>query len=545
MDALQAVEHLIQSHPTLITHPSRAEMIAAAVRRRECIVTQTGALALWNPKNATGRIPKDTYTVKHEGSAIPVEWKAPNNIPMTPQVFDQLLADALDVLGKKAELFLTDRMVGADPHYALPVRTIADSAITALFTDNMFRPLEDTTTSVFAGERFTVVVVPNDRIDVKKYKGALREENGKTVDVMLAMDLDRKIGLVYGTRYCGCVKKMVFTVMNGLLPTKGVLSLHCSASEDAAGITHLFLGLSGTGKTTLSADPRRKMIGDDEHMWTDDGVANLENGSYAKLIHLRQEKEPELWQATFGQKKTEENGVIIENAMVYPDGSIDVDDERIAENSRSSFPLSFLSSVKENARGGHPKTVVFLTADANGVLPAISRLTPEQALLWYLMGYTSKLAGTETGVTTPTSTFSRFFGGPFMPLTAESYLSLFKKKIQEHGTQVYLINTGWSGGAYGTGKRMDITLTRSLVDAALSGQLKDVPCTEDALFHLHVPQSAPGVSDPSVLNPKSTWPDPTAYDAAAKKLAAEFSAAFDKSYKGAVPPDVEAMCPGK
>ncbi len=546
MDTLStSIDQFLSTHPKVAVNLSRAELIRASVDRKECLVTQSGALAIWNPKNATGRIPKDTYTVRHAGSPMHVAWGLPNNIAMEPEMFESLLRDALDVLKQKDRLFVLDRSVGADPAYTLPVRTVSSRAISALFGDNMFRALpDDLSQSAFGDDRFTIVVVPTDKVQVEKYKGKLREEKGKTVDALIAMDLERRIGIVYGTLYCGAIKKLVFTVMNGLLPGKNVLPLHCSASSDPEGNSHLFLGLSGTGKTTLSVDPKRSIIGDDEHLWSDTGVANLENGSYAKLIKLRQEKEPMIYDAVFGERLVEQHGCIIENAMVYPDGSVDVDDDRLTENSRAAFPLSFVGNVVQSARGGHPKTVVFLTADANGVLPPVASLTHEQAMLWFLMGYTSKLAGTEAGVTSPTTTFSRFFGGPFMPLASEDYLNLLNSKLKEHSTNVYLINTGWTGGPYGVGQRMDIALTRAVVDAALAGQLVNVECREDKRFHLRVPTSCPGV-DGKILDPKETWSDKDAYEKAADTLAGEFAAFFDKTYQGQVPPEVEAMCPGK
>ncbi len=546
MDTLaQSIDQFLSSHKNVATNLTRSQLIQTSIDRRECIVTESGAVAIWNPKNATGRIPKDTYTVRHPDSKMNIAWGMPNNIAMEPAMFESMLQDALSTLGQKDQLFVLDRSVGADPKYTLPVRTISPRAITELFADNMFRALPaDLSQSIFKDDRFTIVVVPTDKVQTAKYKGKLREENGKIVDHLIVMDLERRIGIVYGTLYCGAVKKLVFTAMNALLPTNGVLSLHCSASQDTEGNAHLFLGLSGTGKTTLSVDPKRSLIGDDEHLWSDDGVANLENGSYAKLIRLRKDKEPMIFEAVFGKRPVLEHGCIIENTMVYPDGSVDVDDERLAENSRAAFPLSFVGNVVTSARGGHPKTVVFLTADANGVLPPVASLTHEQAMLWFLMGYTSKLAGTEAGVTSPTTTFSRFFGGPFMPLASEEYLKLLNAKLKDHGTNVYLINTGWTGGPYGVGKRMDITLTRAVVDAALTGQLANVECRDDHRFHLRVPVTCPGV-DATVLDPKATWPDKDAYEAAANKLSSEFAAHFDKMYKGQVPPEVEAMCPGK
>lgn len=359
----------------------------------------------------------------------------------------------------------------------------------------------------------------------------------------IAMDYDRGIGIVYGSLYCGSVKKLMFTVMNYLLPGEGILPLHCSANEGAHGDIALFLGLSGTGKTSLSADPERALLGDDEHAWSDDGISNLENGCYAKLINLRADKEPEIYNACFHQAPFLEHGAIVENAMVYPDGNFDLDDERYTPNSRGSYPLTFLRNIKTPPVGAHPQTVIFLTADANGVLPPIAKLTHNQAMLWFLMGYTSKLAGTETGIITPKTTFSRFFGQPFMPRNPDVYAHLLGEKLLRHKTQVYLVNTGWSGGPYGVGMRMDIGLTRKLIHAALDGSLRDAEVTEDKRFHLQIPKAVTGIT---LKHPRDTWPDKSAYDARADKLAAEFCAHFDKVYQGKGLTDaVVAECPGK
>jgi phosphoenolpyruvate carboxykinase (ATP) len=337
----------------------------------------------------------------------------------------------------------------------------------------------------------------------------------------------------------------MFTVMNYVLPSVGVLPLHCSANEGPEGDIALLLGLSGTGKTTLSADPRRALLGDDEHSWSDSGVANFEFGCYAKLINLRQDKEPQIWNAVLHQAPYLEHGAIVENAMMYPDGHFDLDDARLTPNSRASYPLSFLSNVKDPPVGGHPRTILFLTADANGVLPPIAQLTPEQAMLWFLMGYTSKLAGTETGIIDPESTFSRFFGSPFMPRNPDVYAGMLGEKMRRHGTDVYLINTGWTGGVFGVGHRIDIDVTRSLVQAALSGKMKDLEYDEDPLFHVWVPRTCPNV-DAVLLNPRHTWSDPDAFDRQAHKLASDFSKGFDKTFghKG-IAPAIAAQCPGK
>jgi phosphoenolpyruvate carboxykinase (ATP) len=411
----------------------------------------------------------------------------------------------------------------------------------------MFRPIpQDADKSVFANDPFYLIALPYDKLDRTKYEGRLRKlPDGKTSDMAIVMDFDRRFGIVYGSAYGGSVKKLMFTVMNYLLPEKGILPLHCSANEGKNGDSALLLGLSGTGKTTLSADPERALLGDDEHGWNDNGIANFENGCYAKLINLKKEKEPEIFNAVFHEDHYLNHGVIIENCMMYPDGRFDVDDDRLTQNSRASYPLVYLSNIKPDSKSGHPKTILFLTADANSVLPPVAKLNPEQAMLWFLMGYTSKLAGTETGITEPVSTFSRFFGEPFMPRNPDVYAKMLGEKMQKHGTNVYLINTGWSGGPYGIGKRMDINITRRLVEAALKGELEDVEYKEDKLFHLSIPLSCPGVPS-EILDPKNTWEDKEAYEKRAKKLAADFSNHFDKAYGNKnIGHEIEKQCPGK
>ena len=547
MDFHTHVESLL-NRPTVFQNPTRRFMIAESVRRREAIILTTGALATWTPPESTGRSPLDTLTVRRKESEKKIDWDSPNNIPIDEETFDMVFADAIATLKGKDSIYITDRVLGADPAYALPVRTITASSLTALFTDNMFRPVPDgIEESIFAERPFTLLVLPYDKLDPKRYEGRLRIDPRieGTSTMVIGMDYDRRIGIVYGSAYGGSVKKLMFTVMNYLLPGEGILPLHCSANEGADGDTALLLGLSGTGKTTLSADPHRALLGDDEHGWSDNGIANFENGCYAKLIDLDPDKEPEIYRAVFHPDHYLDHGAIVENAMIYPDGSFDLSDDRLTPNSRASYPLTYLSNVKPTARGGHPKTILFLTADANGVLPPIARLTRNQAMLWFLMGYTSKLAGTETGIVEPKTTFSRFFGEPFMPRNPDVYARMLGEKMDRHGTEVYLVNTGWSGGPYGIGKRMDIRLTRAMVDAALTGKLAEVEYEEDRRFHVLVPKSCPGVPA-EILDPKRTWEDKEAYEARADRLAAEFAAHFEKAYgnKG-IDPAVAAECPGR
>ena len=362
--------------------------------------------------------------------------------------------------------------------------------------------------------------------------------------MMVGMDLDRSIGIVYGSAYGGSVKKLIFTVMNYILPQEGILPLHCSANEGDNGRSALLLGLSGTGKTTLSADASRALLGDDEHGWGDNGIANFENGCYAKLINLNAVKEPEIYNACFHEDDWLGHGSIIENTMMYPDGHFDLFDDRLTPNSRGSYPLRYLSNIKKSSIAGHPSTILFLTADANGVIPPVSKLNKAQAMFWFLMGYTSKLAGTETGITEPVTVFSRFFGEPFMPRNPDVYASMLGDRLDRHDTNVYLINTGWSGGPYGVGSRIDLPLTRIMVNAALSGELRDISYHEDPVFRVMVPDSCPGLQDNSILDPVNTWDDKEAYRVRALKLAAEFKAHFDKAYGGkGISREIADECP--
>jgi len=529
-------------------NPRREDLIRAVIDRDEAVASASGALATWTPPESTGRSPADTLIVRRAASEETIDWDSPNNLPIEEETFDRILSDALAMLGDKERVYRLDRTVGADPAYALPVIVVTDRALTALFSDNMFRPApSDIEQSVFADRPFRLLALPYDKLDPRRYEGRLRIDPriGGTSTMVIGMDFDRRIGVVYGSAYGGSVKKLIFTVANYLLPAEGVLPLHCSANEGPGGDVALLLGLSGTGKTTLSADPRRALLGDDEHGWSDRGIANFENGCYAKLIDLDPAKEPEIYRAVLHKDAVEHHGAIVENAVMRSDGSFDLSDDRFTPNTRGSYPLRFLSNVKPSSSGGHPRTILFLTADANGVLPPISRLTREQAMLWFLMGYTSKLAGTETGILEPKTTFSRFFGEPFMPRNPDVYARMLGERLDRHGTDVYLVNTGWSGGPYGAADRMDISMTRAMVHAALSGRLRDAAYDADGLFHVSVPRACPDVPS-EILNPRNAWKDGAAYDARAGRLAAEFAAHFEAAYgnKG-IDPAVVAECPGR
>lgn len=547
MEFMKELNTLLDRHLDIIENPDRTYLIRRSVERKEALVADSGCLVTWTPVESTGRSPDDTYIVRQPGVEDHIDWDSPNNLPLAPDTYEMLWEDACRALLKKKEIYISDRVVGADSYYAMPVRTVTDQALTALFTYNMFRPLpRDMEDSVFSGKEFTLLVLPWDKIDISRYEGRLRKsKSGITSNMAIAMDFENRTGIVFGSAYCGSVKKLIFTVMNYYLPFENILPIHCSANENVKGELSLLLGLSGTGKTTLSADPDRALLGDDEHGWSENGIANFEFGCYAKLIDLDPEKEPEIHRAVFHRDDFLNNGVIVENTMMYPNGTFDLYDSRFTQNSRASYPLAYLSNIKTSSTGNHPRTILFLTADANGVLPPVSRLNKDQAMLWFLMGYTSKLAGTETGIVDPVSAFSRFFGQPFMPCLPHMYSELLGKKLEQHKTDVYLINTGWSGGAYGVGKRMDITLTRAMVDAALDGKLQDVAYETDDLFHLQVPRECPNVPS-EILNPANTWEDKKAYEERAKKLAAEFSDKFDKAYTGKnIPESIQRQCPGK
>ncbi|MBN2585987.1 MAG: phosphoenolpyruvate carboxykinase (ATP) [Candidatus Fermentibacteraceae bacterium] len=548
MSLQKRISDALDARGSVYRNIPRSEMIRKSVERGEAVVSDCGALSTWTPTESTGRSPKDTVVVRRDSSSDTIDWTSPNNIPIDEETFDMVFEDALRELKGVPEVFVTDRLVGADPAYALPVHTISDMALPALFTDNMFRPWDGDIArgSCFAQSHFTLLVLPYHKLDPDRYEGRIRVDPrlGHTSTMIVAMDMDRSMGIVYGSAYGGSVKKLIFTVMNYILPAQDILPLHCSANEGEDGRSALLLGLSGTGKTTLSADPSRALLGDDEHGWGDEGIANFENGCYAKLINLSSEKEPEIYNACFHRDDWLSHGAIIENTMMYPDGRFDLFDERLTPNSRGSYPLRYLTNTKESSRAGHPSTILFLTADANGVIPPVSRLNRGQAMFWFLMGYTSKLAGTETGVTEPVSTFSRFFGAPFMPRNPDVYASMLGERMERYGTEVYLVNTGWSGGPYGVGSRIDLPLTRMMVDAVLTGRLSEVGYHQDPVFRVMVPDSCPGLPDQTILDPVNTWDDGKAYLARANRLAAEFRTHFDRAYgdKG-ISPEIAMECP--
>ncbi|MCP4546950.1 MAG: phosphoenolpyruvate carboxykinase (ATP) [bacterium] len=550
MSFQEKLDAVLKSHAQVKNNIPRADLIRDAVENKEAVTAACGALVTWTPTESTGRSPKDTLVVKNPESEHTIDWSAANNIPLDPETFEMLEADALAAIGNLDKIYVNDRIVGADLDYALPVHMVASHALHSVFADNMFRAWDDKvlTQSVFKDRTFTLIALPYEKLDPKRYEGRLRVDPrlGHTSTMAVAINFDKRIGIVYGSAYCGSCKKLIFTVMNYMLPPEGILPLHCSANEGKDGNSALLLGLSGTGKTTLSADVSRALLGDDEHGWDDKGIANFENGCYAKLIDLEQKNEPEIYNACFHHEDDfTKHGAVIENTMMYPDGEFDLFDDRYTPNSRGSYPLRFLENIKEPPIAGHPNIILFLTADANGVIPPISRLSRNQAMLWFLMGYTSKLAGTETGVTEPVSTFSRFFGAPFMPRNPDDYASMLGEKMEKYGSEVYLVNTGWSGGAYGTGKRIKLPLTRAMCNAALNGDLKDVEYVRDPYFKVDVPQTCKGIDDPAMLNPVNTWADKAAFKTRAEKLAQDFAAHYEKAYanKG-IAEEIAKECPG-
>jgi len=481
------------------------ELIEAAIRRGEGTLADMGPfVAVTSPH--TGRSPNDKFVVKEPGSEADVDWGKVNQA-LSPEHWATLKADVQQYLNGLDTLFVQDLYCGADPATRLSVRYILPNAWHAAFVRNMFIRPDIAELASFA-PNFTVYHAPEFQADPARH--------GTRTGTFIVLNLAERAILIGGTRYAGELKKSMFTVMNYLLPKQGVLSMHCSANIGAEGDTALFFGLSGTGKTTLSADPERGLIGDDEHGWSSEGTFNFEGGCYAKVINLSPESEPDIFATT------QMFGTVLENVVLnQPSRTVDFGSQSITENTRASYPLHYIKNHVPSGRGGHPKNVVFLTADAFGVLPPIARLTPEQAMYYFLSGYTAKVAGTERGVTEPQATFSACFGAVFLVWHPTKYAEMLGELLRKHGSQVWLVNTGWSGGAYGTGKRMKLSYTRSMVRAALSGALDGTTYNTDPVFGLHIPTWVPDVPA-DVLDPRGTWADGAAYDTQAKKLAGMF-----------------------
>ncbi len=486
-------------------------LIEAAVRRGEGSLADMGPfVGLTAPH--TGRSPNDKFVVKEPSTEGDVDWGKVNQ-PYAEEKFDLLLADVKAYLNGLGELHVQDLYCGAHPQHRLSVRYVMPNAWHAGFVRNMFVRPEATELPTFT-PNFTVLHAPEFE--------ATPARHGTRSGTFIVLHLARRMILIGGTRYAGELKKAMFTVMNYLMPKNGVLSMHCSANVGPDGDVALFFGLSGTGKTTLSADPERGLIGDDEHGWAGDGVFNYEGGCYAKVINLSKEAEPDIYATT------QMFGTILENVVLDPaTRKVRFEDQSVTENTRASYPLPYIRNHVPAGRAGHPKNIVFLTADAFGVLPPIARLTREQAMYYFMSGYTAKVAGTERGVTEPQATFSSCFGAVFLVWHPTKYADMLGKLIDQHQARVWLVNTGWSGGAYGSGSRMKIAHTRAMVRALLSGALDSVDTTPDPVFGLHIP-SAVGDVPEDVLTPRKTWKDPAAYDAQAAKLAEMFGKNFEK-----------------
>ncbi len=488
-----------------------AHLVTVALQGNEARLSAEGALVAETGK-ATGRSAEDKYIVDHPTTSASIAWSAANK-PLPPATFQALKQRALEHVNGKT-LFVQNLWAGADPEHRLNVRVITEQAWHNLFVRNMFLRPPYEALADFEPD-WTVLQVPSLEADPVLH--------GTRSSTVVCADLSERLVLIIGTAYAGEMKKSIFTILNYLLPAKDVLPMHCSANVGPNGDVALFFGLSGTGKTTLSADPARTLIGDDEHGWSDTGVFNFEGGCYAKVIRLNPTHEPEIFRAST------RFGTILENVVLDPvTAATDFDDATLTENTRSSYPLDFIPNASPTGRAGHPTNIVMLTCDAFGVLPPISRLTPEQAMYHFVSGYTARVAGTERGVTTPQATFSACFGAPFMPRPASVYAELLGAKMRKHKATCWLLNTGWTGGAAdGNGQRMPLPATRALLHAALDGRLAEGSFRTDPAFGLAVPEACPGV-DPTLLNPRDAWHDPAAYDAAARRVAELFESNFKK-----------------
>jgi phosphoenolpyruvate carboxykinase (ATP) len=522
----QGIETASRIHSNLGT----PQLVEQALARGEGELSRHGALVVQTGPH-TGRSAKDKFIVRDAETEDSVWW-GKVNASMMPEHFAALKEDFLAALNEKDELFVADLFGGSQPEYRVNVRVINELAWHNLFIRTMLvRPTADQLAD-FAPE-YTIIDLPSFRADP--------ERHGTRSETVIAVNLSEKLILIGGTRYAGEMKKSVFGILNYLLPTKGVMPMHCSANVGADGKTAVFFGLSGTGKTTLSADASRTLIGDDEHGWSDTAVFNFEGGCYAKMIRLSEEAEPEIYATT------RQFGTVLENVVMDPQTrELDFDDNTLAENTRGAYPIEFIPNTSEHNLGPVPSNVIMLTADAFGVLPPIARLTPDQAMYHFLSGYTAKVAGTEIGVTEPEATFSTCFGAPFMPRHPSVYGNLLKERIAKGGVACWLVNTGWTGGKYGVGNRMPIKATRALLNAALDGSLNDVEFRRDVNFGFDVPVAVPGV-DTAILDPRGTWTDKEEYDRTAEKLVklfvenfAQFADHVDQGVREAAPRSIVA-----
>lgn len=486
-----------------------AQLTEHAIAREEGTLSNTGALVVTTGKY-TGRSPDDRYVVDVPSIHDDIDW-GKVNVPISPEKFDAIYAKITAYLQGR-EIFIFDGFAGADLKYALNVRVVNELASQNMFMHQLLlRPTEAQLKGFIPG--FTIISAPGFK--------CIPELDGVHSEAAIILNFEKKMVLIAGSQYSGEMKKSVFSVMNYLLPKAGVLSMHCSANVGEAGDVALFYGLSGTGKTTLSADPNRGLIGDDEHGWSDNGTFNIEGGCYAKCINLSHENEPQIWDAI-------KFGSLVENVIMDPKTrEFDFDDGSLTENTRVGYPVEFIPNCVIPGVAGHPKTVVFLTADAFGVIPPISKLDKNQAMYHFVSGYTSKLAGTERGIVEPQTTFSTCFGAPFLPMHPSVYAEMLGKKIEEHDAKVYLVNTGWAGGKYGVGSRMKLKYTRAMVTAALNGDLEKGEYVQDSIFNVLVPKACPNVPD-EFLNQRALWKDTAEYEAVARDLAARFQKNFQK-----------------
>ncbi len=497
-----------------------------AIRHREGVLAHLGPLVV-RTGDHTGRSPNDKFIVRNAASEDTIWWSSVNR-DCTEETFDALHARMMNYFQNK-DVFVQDVYAGTDPAYRLPVRIVTETAWHNLFARNMFVRIFDPDQLRNHVPEFVVIQSPNIT--------AIPEVHCTTSGAFILVNFDKRMVLIGGTRYAGEIKKSIFTVMNYILPQKGVMAMHCSANygkdrDDVA----LFFGLSGTGKTTLSNDSSRTLIGDDEHGWSDSGIFNFEGGCYAKVIRLSPEGEPEIYQAT------RRFGTILENVTIDATRRrVDLDDATFTENTRASYPITHIPNADYNGMGGHPRHIIFLTADAFGVLPPIAKLTPEQAQYHFLAGYTAKVAGTERGITEPQATFSTCFGAPFMPLHPTVYAGLLADKVKRHNVQMWMINTGWTGGPFGVGHRMELAHTRAMVRAALSGDLDAAPTVTDPVFGFAIPTAVPNVPQ-EVLQPRNTWADPGAYDVKARDLVGRFHA-YMEQFTDAMSDAVKAAAP--
>jgi phosphoenolpyruvate carboxykinase (ATP) len=496
-------------------------LVEKVLSRGEGVLSSTGAVRAETGKY-TGRSPKDKFIVEEPSVKDKIDWGSVNQ-PISPEAFDKLYNKVIQYLKEKDEIFVFKGFAGADKKYRLPIQVVTEYAWHNLFAHQLFiRPTQEELENHHA--EFTVISAPNFK--------ANPEVDGTRSETFIIISFERRTVLIGGTEYAGEMKKSIFSVMNYMLPEQDILSMHCSANVGLEGDVALFFGLSGTGKTTLSADPNRRLIGDDEHGWGPNGVFNIEGGCYAKCIGLSREKEPQIYDAI-------RFGSVLENVILDEETrEPNYDDNTLTENTRAAYPIQAIDNIVDPSIAGHPNTIIFLTADAFGVLPPISKLSKEQAMYHFLSGYTSKLAGTERGITSPQATFSTCFGSPFLPLPATRYAEMLGKKIDEHNVKVFLVNTGWTGGEYGVGSRMKLAYTRAMVQAALEGELDHVETIKDEIFGLEIPLHVPGVPD-DVLQPQKTWADPEAYEKKAKELAAKFRENFKKFSN--VPVEIEQL----